>query len=110
MKRVRTWMRAWWGEDSKPILWRLQFGTNVPSGGGGVDPIASGQNRQGSILGSADAVTSVIRSRKKSLAAISISVRASRSHSAKNRRSYEHKELGVPRHFSILHRVYLRKS
>jgi hypothetical protein len=28
---------------SKPVLWKLQFGTNVPSGGGGVHPIALGR-------------------------------------------------------------------
>jgi hypothetical protein len=27
---------------SKPVVWKLQFGTCVPSGGGGVHPIASG--------------------------------------------------------------------
>ena len=28
---------------SKPVLWKLQFGTNVPSGGGGALPIALGR-------------------------------------------------------------------
>jgi hypothetical protein len=30
---------------SKPVLWKLQFDTNVPSGGGGVHPIALGRKR-----------------------------------------------------------------
>ena len=30
---------------SKPVLWKLQFGTNVPSGGGGVHPIALGRDQ-----------------------------------------------------------------
>lgn len=68
---------------------------------------ASGQYWPGSIPGSADAVTSVIRSRKKSLAAISISVRVSRSYLAKNRRSYEQNELDEPQHSSTLSRIYL---
>jgi len=71
---------------------------------------ASSRKQPVQIPGSVGGVTSVVRSRTKSFAAISISLQIYHSWSAKNRHSCSQKQVGAVRYIRSLRRVYFRKS